>query len=40
VSPLDARRALEEETKVFDEAAAALDHTRLELDQAALIQLA
>jgi len=40
VGEAEARRVLEAETKLYEEAAAALDGARLELDQAALIQLA
>ena len=35
----DAQRVLQAEGKVYDEAASALDGARLELDQAALVQL-
>jgi len=40
VGEAEARRVLDAETKLYEEAAAALDGARLELDQAALIQLA
>jgi ATP-dependent helicase HepA len=40
VGEADARRVLQAEEKIHEEAAAALDGARLELDQAALVQLA
>ncbi len=40
VKPADAERALAAEARSYDDAAAALDGARLELDQAALVQLA
>jgi hypothetical protein len=40
VGKADAARALRAEAAVYEEAAAALDGARLELDQAALVQLA
>ncbi|HZX93877.1 MAG TPA: helicase-related protein [Myxococcales bacterium] len=40
VGKADAQRVLQAEAKVYDEAATALDGARLELDQAALVQLA
>jgi hypothetical protein len=40
VGEADARRVLQAEAKIHEEAAAALDGARLELDQAALVQLA
>ena len=40
VGEADAKRVLEAEAKLYEDAAAALDDARLELDQAALVQLA
>jgi len=40
VGEAEAKRVLQAETKIHEDAAAALDGARLELDQAALVQLA